>query len=75
MNNPRAFPNSGCQNDYGDIQGQQEGMTLLDYFAGIILKAYYEGSCLPNTTEIIKTEIAMIYNVASYMLEEREKHL
>lgn len=71
LNNPLAFAtcvaNTESQDGY-----LQEGMTLLDYFAGQALQGILSAdSRMTNEVSITSTS----YRLASLMLKERKKYL
>jgi len=70
MKNPQAFPLSGSYEDeHPDIIVLlQEGMTLLDYFAGQALIG--EGTVVNN-----EKTASRCYGVAEAMLKERERRM
>lgn len=67
MKNPLAFATS-CMNGNATQSHLQEGMTLLDYFAGQALT----GLLIKSPNYIGNAERA--YEVAIQMLEERKKY-
>lgn len=77
MENPQAFPRSGIDTNWNEHK--QDGMTLLDYFAGQCLLANLTN---PEWLKIItsvsgdnsKLVAKISYEYANAMLEEKEKY-
>ncbi len=82
MNKPQAFPSNHHYNDRKEPT-RNEGMSLLDYFAGQALGGYTSDNDVFASCKVIadkkgievKKFIAVsCYNFAEAMLKEREKH-
>lgn len=76
MKNPPAFPKartSGTNEDGFHFESEgQDGMTLLDYFAGQAL----QGIAITDLgADIIAEKIKQAYLIGALMLEEREKYI
>ena len=66
VKNPPAFPRAAFSNSGAYNNSEQDGMTLLDYFAGQVL---------PSISDCYAPEYAAerAYNYAEAMLKERKK--
>lgn len=75
MENPIAFPTLTYNTITGNPDGQELGMTLLDYFAGKAI----QGLMSNLNDDMTETELGHIpeaaYVIAEAMLKEREKYI
>ena len=85
MKNPTAFPTTE-ENDKRSVRGDiilgQQGMTLLDYFAGRAMqgllaspKSPLDGNDEPPAVIRASLIANLAYETAKAMLEERERYL
>jgi len=70
--NPQAFPEV-YQDDYGDLRGPDDGMSLMDYFAGQALAGLLATERPGYEYNPRKDAAAEAYRVAIAMLEHREE--
>lgn len=64
-----AFPRSAVANDYGIAYGEQDGMTLRDWFAGQIIAGW---SANPNVIVRPGSSLSAAYELADAMLAARK---
>ncbi len=76
QNNPPAFPHDVRSIHSGEINGQEQGMTLRDYFANSAMKEHMTRAYNGNTNFIADSEYINIakysYDMADAMLKQRE---
>ncbi len=75
-NNIPAFP-LFCQDQHSGHISKEDGMTLLDYFAGQVLPVLvnektYKGTIHPGDVALVASAA---YTIAAAMLAERTKHI
>lgn len=79
LNNPPAFPSKTIDRHESAMQsrtvydGQEEGMTLRDYFAAKAMQGMYSIHPAENVDkEALESDAEIFYRVADAMLKQRE---